>query len=103
MIDFTICYLTWYLFICTSVTVPERLELVVNKYAEHTHEKWSLEKVIDQNLNIVLNLSNWLKMSPLKLMLHTDSTFFYTFFLLLNSKFFFLTVFQRLGSRRAAL
>ncbi|XP_075894426.1 ryanodine receptor 2 [Nelusetta ayraudi] len=27
-----------------SVTVPERLEFVVNKYAEHTHEKWSLEK-----------------------------------------------------------
>ncbi|MEQ2249497.1 hypothetical protein ILYODFUR_029879, partial [Ilyodon furcidens] len=26
------------------VSVPERLEFVVNKYAEHTHEKWSLEK-----------------------------------------------------------
>ncbi|KAF6736299.1 Ryanodine receptor 2 [Oryzias melastigma] len=27
-----------------NVSVPERLEFVVNKYAEHTHEKWSLEK-----------------------------------------------------------
>lgn len=35
-----------YFFTCTSETVPERLEFVVNKYAEHTHEKWSLEKVI---------------------------------------------------------
>ena len=29
-----------------SVSLPERLEYVVNKYAEHTHEKWSLDKVI---------------------------------------------------------
>ncbi|XP_028278418.1 ryanodine receptor 2 [Parambassis ranga] len=28
----------------SNVSVPERLEFVVNKYAEHTHEKWSLEK-----------------------------------------------------------
>ncbi|XP_068183975.1 ryanodine receptor 2 isoform X2 [Antennarius striatus] len=28
----------------SNVSVPERLELIVNKYAEHTHEKWSLEK-----------------------------------------------------------
>ncbi|KAK5854224.1 hypothetical protein PBY51_015313 [Eleginops maclovinus] len=28
----------------SSVSVPERLEFVVNKYAEHTHEKWSLDK-----------------------------------------------------------
>ncbi|KAM3863107.1 ryanodine receptor 2-like [Diretmus argenteus] len=27
-----------------NVSVPDRLEFVVNKYAEHTHEKWSLEK-----------------------------------------------------------
>ncbi|TKS85783.1 Ryanodine receptor 2 [Collichthys lucidus] len=27
-----------------NVLVPERLEFVVNKYAEHTHEKWSLDK-----------------------------------------------------------
>lgn len=36
----------YYFFPCTSVSVPERLEFVVNKYAEHTHEKWSLDKVI---------------------------------------------------------
>ncbi|XP_052009298.1 ryanodine receptor 2 [Xyrauchen texanus] len=28
----------------SNVTIPERLEFVVNKYAEHTHEKWSLDK-----------------------------------------------------------
>uniref|UniRef100_A0A3Q3G4E5 Ryanodine receptor 2b (cardiac) n=1 Tax=Labrus bergylta TaxID=56723 RepID=A0A3Q3G4E5_9LABR len=28
----------------SNVSVPERLEFVVNKYAEHTHEKWSLDK-----------------------------------------------------------
>ncbi|XP_071336383.1 ryanodine receptor 2 isoform X3 [Trachinotus anak] len=28
----------------SSVSVPERLDFVVNKYAEHTHEKWSLDK-----------------------------------------------------------
>uniref|UniRef100_A0A3P9I4J1 Ryanodine receptor 2b (cardiac) n=1 Tax=Oryzias latipes TaxID=8090 RepID=A0A3P9I4J1_ORYLA len=28
----------------SNMSVPERLEFVVNKYAEHTHEKWSLEK-----------------------------------------------------------
>ncbi|KAB5561969.1 hypothetical protein PHYPO_G00012580 [Pangasianodon hypophthalmus] len=28
----------------SNVIVPEGLEYVVNKYAEHTHEKWSLEK-----------------------------------------------------------
>ncbi|RXN33037.1 ryanodine receptor 2-like protein [Labeo rohita] len=28
----------------SNVTIPEVLEFVVNKYAEHTHEKWSLEK-----------------------------------------------------------
>ncbi|XP_012989669.2 ryanodine receptor 2 isoform X4 [Esox lucius] len=26
------------------VSIPENLEFVVNKYAEHTHEKWSMEK-----------------------------------------------------------
>ncbi|TRY95484.1 hypothetical protein DNTS_003975, partial [Danionella cerebrum] len=28
----------------SNVMIPEALEFVVNKYAEHTHEKWSLEK-----------------------------------------------------------
>ncbi|XP_070696712.1 ryanodine receptor 2 [Pempheris klunzingeri] len=28
----------------SNVSVPERLEFVLNKYAEHTHEKWSLDK-----------------------------------------------------------
>ncbi|XP_061645502.1 ryanodine receptor 2-like isoform X2 [Phyllopteryx taeniolatus] len=28
----------------SNMTVPERLEFSVNKYAEHTHDKWSLDK-----------------------------------------------------------
>ncbi|XP_041921605.1 ryanodine receptor 2 isoform X1 [Alosa sapidissima] len=28
----------------SNVSIPEGLEFVVNKYAEHTHEKWSLDK-----------------------------------------------------------
>nr|XP_055028049.1 ryanodine receptor 2 [Misgurnus anguillicaudatus] len=28
----------------SNVTIPEGLKFVVNKYAEHTHERWSLEK-----------------------------------------------------------
>ncbi|KAM9364976.1 ryanodine receptor 2 [Pholidichthys leucotaenia] len=28
----------------SNVSVPDSLEFVVNKYAEHTHEKWSLDK-----------------------------------------------------------
>uniref|UniRef100_A0A667ZYR6 Ryanodine receptor 2b (cardiac) n=1 Tax=Myripristis murdjan TaxID=586833 RepID=A0A667ZYR6_9TELE len=28
----------------SNISVPERLDFVVNKYAEHTHEKWSLDK-----------------------------------------------------------
>lgn len=35
----------YYFFLCASVSVPERLEIVVNKFAEHTHDKWSLDKV----------------------------------------------------------
>lgn len=29
-----------------SVTVPEKLDYFITKYAEHIHEKWCLEKVI---------------------------------------------------------
>ncbi|XP_014010249.2 ryanodine receptor 2 [Salmo salar] len=28
----------------SNVSVPEKLEFLVNKYAEHTHEKWSMDK-----------------------------------------------------------
>ncbi|XP_029031557.1 ryanodine receptor 2 isoform X4 [Betta splendens] len=31
----------------SNVSVPEKLEFVVNKYAEHTHEKWSLDKFVN--------------------------------------------------------
>lgn len=36
---------------CISMLVPERLEFLVNKYAEHTHEKWSLDKVISPKIS----------------------------------------------------
>lgn len=28
-----------------SITIPEKLEYFINKYAEHSHDKWSMEKV----------------------------------------------------------
>lgn len=33
-----------YLFFC-SITIPEKLEYFINKYAEHSHDKWSMDKV----------------------------------------------------------
>lgn len=41
---FKMCSIKLISFSC-SVSVPERLDFIVNKYAEHTHEKWSLDKV----------------------------------------------------------
>lgn len=29
-----------------STIIPERLDTFINKYAEHTHDKWAFEKVI---------------------------------------------------------
>lgn len=28
-----------------SISLPEKLDYIANKYAEHCHEKWSSEKV----------------------------------------------------------
>lgn len=42
---FKMCSIKLISFSC-SVSVPERLDFIVNKYAEHTHEKWSLDKVL---------------------------------------------------------
>ncbi|XP_021246746.1 ryanodine receptor 2 isoform X2 [Numida meleagris] len=28
----------------SNITIPEKLEYFINKYAEHTHDKWSMEK-----------------------------------------------------------
>lgn len=28
-----------------STIIPERLDAFINKYAEHTHDKWAFEKV----------------------------------------------------------
>lgn len=41
---------TWFYFIvfilnhCSTI-IPERLDAFINKYAEHTHDKWAFEKV----------------------------------------------------------
>lgn len=37
-----------YLLFCSvshSTIIPERLDAFINKYAEHTHDKWAFEKV----------------------------------------------------------
>lgn len=28
-----------------SITIPEKLDYFINKYAEHSHDKWCMEKV----------------------------------------------------------
>lgn len=33
-----------------SITIPEKLEYFINKYAEHAHDKWSMEKVKSKSL-----------------------------------------------------
>lgn len=32
-----------------STIIPERLDPFINKYAEHTHDKWAFEKVSCSN------------------------------------------------------
>lgn len=32
-----------------STIIPERLDIFINKYAEHTHDKWAFEKVSFEN------------------------------------------------------
>lgn len=48
-------------FFTFSITIPEKLEYFINKYAEHSHDKWSMEKVksiflLKQNQNFILFL-----------------------------------------------
>lgn len=52
-----------------STIIPERLDAFINKYAEHTHDKWAFEKVSEkQNVasdeNIVLSLTFTSKWFP---------------------------------------
>lgn len=39
-----------------STIIPERLDGFINKFAEHTHDKWAFEKVRDQPLPLLLPL-----------------------------------------------
>lgn len=46
-----------------STIIPERLDTFINKYAEHTHDKWAFEKVSDayslqSNMKIIPCLSS---------------------------------------------
>lgn len=34
-----------FLYFYCSITIPEKLEYFINKYAEHSHDKWSMDKV----------------------------------------------------------
>lgn len=39
-------------FLCFShsITIPEKLEYFINKYAEHAHDKWSMDKVKEHHI-----------------------------------------------------
>lgn len=39
------CLVKCSLFYSNSTIIPERLDAFINKYAEHTHDKWAFEKV----------------------------------------------------------
>lgn len=39
------CLVKCLLFYSHSTIIPERLDAFINKYAEHTHDKWAFEKV----------------------------------------------------------
>lgn len=42
--EFDVKYLLFYS-VSHSTIIPERLDTFINKYAEHTHDKWAFEKV----------------------------------------------------------
>lgn len=41
----------------SSISLPEKLEYIANKYAEHSHDKWSSEKVSAVTVHVVSVLS----------------------------------------------
>lgn len=50
----------FFLYFSHSITIPEKLEYFINKYAEHSHDKWSMDKVKVRvsHSNSVLNVPN---------------------------------------------
>ena len=40
----------WFDFLFVSVSVPEKLDYFINRYAEHLHEKWSMDKVMENTI-----------------------------------------------------
>lgn len=41
----------------SSISLPEKLEYIANKYAEHSHDKWSSEKVSVATVHVVSGFS----------------------------------------------
>ena len=46
-------HLTLHDFLFVSVSVPEKLDYFINRYAEHLHEKWSMDKVMENTISPV--------------------------------------------------
>lgn len=57
------------MFFC-SVVVPEKLDHFINKYAEYSHEKWSMEKVRDCQFRV--DFTNTLMSNDLELTLSCE-------------------------------
>lgn len=47
--EFEVKYLLFCSRLSRSTIIPERLDPFINKYAEHTHDKWAFEKVSSSN------------------------------------------------------
>lgn len=41
-----------------SIAIPEKLEYFINKYAEHSHDKWSMEKV--KSIFLLIRIFIWI-------------------------------------------
>lgn len=55
---FNICDVLPFFPLTFSITIPEKLEYFINKYAEHSHDKWSMEKVKSLFLLILFFIVN---------------------------------------------
>lgn len=49
---------------CHSITIPEKLEYFINKYAEHSHDKWSMDKVTPDGHPLVQSRAHGLVTAP---------------------------------------
>lgn len=79
MCSFNQGLIMYFFCLCISVSVPERLEFVVNKYAEHTHEKWSLEKVSYPGLDWLSYLCTYFSLPCQNISLYWVPDLFFVF------------------------